>query len=147
MTFRASNILPQEAYQTVKRAAVQLKINLASFNAQLASSGADYDFLQAIYRTLTRADDQFTALKSTQGLAAFAKYQEDDDTYDVVTAFAEMQAAIVGAKAWLDANVPTSVTVKPPADWTDDTMISNAFSPAQTAGLRIELTAVINVIS
>jgi len=143
MAFRASNVLPSDAYLIVKRAAVQLKVNLQGFNVQLAASGADYDFLKGIYLTLKRADTQFTTLKATPGLAQYAQDQEVDPSYDVAVEFTSMQAAISGALAWMDTNVPVSVTVKPLNTWDDSTLISDTFTPAQTNGLQFELNLVI----
>ena len=147
MAFRASNVLPAQAYDTVRRAAVQLKLNLQGFNIQLAASGADYDFLQGIYRTLTRANNQFDVLKVTTGLAQYAKDSEVDQAYDVVAEFGSMQSAIAGALSWMNTNIPTSVTVKDPTTWDDSTLISNAFTAGQTAGLQTALSAVIAEIS
>jgi len=146
MAFRASNVVPQDAYLTLKRAAVQLKINLVGQKAKLAASGASYDFLQDIYLTMTRANGQFDALKVTPGLSAYAQAQESDNTYDVAAEFTSMQAAIIAAAGWMDANVPTSVTVKPPSAWSGGEIISNVFTAGQTTGLQAALQGVIDEI-
>ena len=144
MAFRATNVVPANAYNLVKRAAVQLKINCQSFVTTLQTSGADYDFLRGIYLTLTRAREQFDTLKTTPGLAAYAQSQEDDPTYDVASEFVSMLAAIDAATAWMDANVPTNVTAKTPPNWDDsESMISDTFSTGATTGLRTQLDAVI----
>lgn len=147
MTFRASNVIASVAYDLVRRAAVQLKINLQAMNTTLAASGADYDFLKDIYLTLTRANNQFNTLKSTPGLVQYAKDLEVDPAYDVAAEFTAMQGAISAAITWMDNNVPTNVTAKPPNQWTDETLISNEFTPAQTSGLRSALAAVVAEIS
>lgn len=147
MAFRASNIVPQQAYQMVKSAAVQLKTNLNAMIAQLAGAPASYEFLRDIYRTLSRAQGQFSALAATPGLVAHAKTQEDDQTYDVVAEFNSMQGAITGATVWMDANVPTAVTVSAPSAWGDGAMISTTFTPEETAPLRSALQAVVATIS
>lgn len=143
MAFRASNVLPSVAYDTVRRAAVQLKMNLQTINARLSSENTSYESLQQIHTVLKRADDQFDSLKTTPGLAQYAKDIEGDQAYDVVAEFTSMQAAIVAAMAWMDGNVPTSVTVKSPSTWDDATIITSTFTPAQTGGLRTQLSAVI----
>lgn len=147
MAFPASSIIPLEAYRQVKGAAVQLKVNLQSSKAQLAASGAGYDFLRGIYMTLKRADNQFTALKSTPGLLQFAKDQESNQSLDIGAEFASMQGAIATAMAWMVSSVPTSVTAKSPDQWDDSTLISNTFTPAQTGGLQTALQGVIDEIS
>lgn len=143
MTFRASNVLPQVAYLTTKQAAVALKSNLVGMVIFLATDNTDYDYLREIYRTLQRADNQFDKLKTTPGLSEYAKIQENDQTYDVIAAFLSMQTSITNAMDWLAANIPTSVTTKPVASWDDNTLISNTFTPAQTAGLRNVLNLVV----
>lgn len=146
MAFRASNIIPLSAYQTVKRAAAQLKASAQGVRAQLAASNASYDFLRDIYRTLERAQAQFTQLAATPGLADYAKAQENDPAYDVAAEFTAMQSAITATLTWMNNNVPTSVTAKPPANWGDGALIATEFTPAQTAGLRAQLDAVIATI-
>lgn len=146
MAFRASSIIPLSAYQTAKRAAAQLKVNAQSMRAALAASNASYDFLRDIYRTLERAQAQFTQLAATPGLAGYAKAQENDPAYDVAAEFTAMQGAITSALTWMNSNAPTGVTAKTPANWGDGSLIANEFTPAQTAGLRTQLDAVIAAI-
>ena len=147
MAFRASNIVPSDAYQVVKRAAVQLKINLVGQKAQLAASGANYQFLQDIYMTLKRANEQFNSLKTAPGLADYAKVQENDPAYDVAAEFTSMQTSITDCMTWMDTNVPTAVTANVPSQWDGGSIISNTFTPAQTAGLQNALQAVVDKIS
>lgn len=146
MAFRASNVLPSTAYDIVRRAAVQLKINLQGINVRLSSTDADYDFLREIFRTLERADNQFNTLKTTTGLADYARDQEVDPTYNVVAEFTSMQSTITASMDWIIANVPTNVTAKTPDNWGDGTLISDTFTPAQTSGLRTQLSSVITEI-
>ncbi len=143
MTFRASNVLPSTAYDIVRRAAIQLKINLQGINSRLSAGNADYDFLREIFRTLERANNQFDTLKTTPGLADYAKDQEIDPTYNVATEFTSMQSTITASMGWIVANVPTNVTAKTPDTWGDGTLISDTFTPAQTSGLRTQLSSII----
>lgn len=144
MAFKASNIIPSDAYQVVKRAATQLKLNCQGFVSTLQASGADYNYLRDIYLTLVRAKDQLNTLSTTPGLAAYAQDQENDPAYDVAAEFTGMLAAITGAITWMDTNVPTSVTAKSPAEWSNnESMIVDTFSSGVTAGLRTALNAVV----
>lgn len=147
VTFRASNIVPQDAYNLAKRTALQLKTNLSSQRAALAAGSADYDFLRDIYLTLSRAKNGFDNLRTTPGLADYASSQENDPAYDVAAEFTSMLSSITSAMAWIEANVPTSVTVQPVTDWGAGSMISQTFTPAQTTGLRSVLDSVIATIS
>lgn len=147
MAFKASNVLPSTAYDTVRRTAIQLKNNLQAVNARLAASNTDYDYLREIYLLLKRADDQFDTLSATPGISQYAKEMENDPLYDVAAEFTAMQGAISSALAWLDSNVPTNVTIKSPASWDNGTLITNTFTPAQTAGLRTKISDVIAEIT
>ena len=147
MVFRASNVVPQVAYQTVKGAAVQLKLNIDAIVSTLAASNASYDYLRGVYQTLERANTQFNALEATPGLADYAKIQENDPAYDVAAEFIAMQGAITTAITWMQNNVPLTVDVKPVANWGDGNLISTEFTPAQTAGFRTVLATVSAAIS
>jgi len=146
MAFRASSVVPSEALRITKGAAVQLKQNLSSFIATLSAQSVGFAELRGIYRTLERADAQFASLSATPGLAAYAQAQEDDATYDVAAEFTAMRSAVQSAIGWIGSNVPTTATVAPIGEWTDQTVTSNAFTPAQTAGLRAALQVVVDSI-
>jgi len=146
MAFRASNVVPSEALRITKSAAVQLRANVSSFISTLAAQSVGFSELRGIYRTLERADAQFASLAATPGLAAYAQAQEDDGTYDVATEFTAMRAAVQAAIDWIGANVPSTATVAPIEQWTDQTVTSNAFTPSQTAGLRTALQGVVDAI-
>lgn len=148
MAFRASNVIPQIAYQKVRGAASQLKLNCAAFIAQMAASGAGYSFLRDIYLTLHNANAQFTLLAGTPGLAEYATAQEHDENYDVAAEFVAMQAAITAALSWMNTNIPTTVTATAPADWPiNQSMISTSFNAGDTAGFRVLLQTVADSVS
>lgn len=148
MAFRASNVVPDTAYKTVRTAAVQLKANCQAFVSYMAANDTDYDYLRNVYVRLKTANTQFTSLKSTPGLAQYAKDQEIDQNYDVVAEFNAMQSAIADVLTWMDSNVPTNVTADIPANWeSGGSLITNTFTPAQTSALRTEINAVIAAIT
>jgi hypothetical protein len=147
MTFRATNVTPESAYRTVRTVAAQMKVNIASMQARLAAQNADYEYLRSIYSLLQNGSNQFSDLKTTPGLAAYAKTAEDDPAYDVSAEFQEVQSAISTALVWMDDNIPTSATAKAPSDWGEGTIISNTLTPTETEGLRSMLKAVGATIS
>lgn len=148
MAFRATNVIPQLAYQQVRNLARNVKSNCAAFVSQMADSGANYTLLRDIYVFLKSADAQFDALAATPGLALHAQQQEDDETYDVVAEFVSMQATIDAVLGWMDANVPTSVTATAPNAWTQSgPLIATTFTPAQTAPLRTLLQSTADSIA
>ena len=143
MAARVSNILPVNAYNTLRGAGVQLKVNLQGNNVQLAATGADYEFLKGIVLTLKRSDNQFTTLLAVPGLDQAAKDAEKLPLYDVVAEFTGIKEAITDVLTWMDDNAPTNVTTKVPSTWDDSTMIATSFSPSQMSGLRSQISAVI----
>lgn len=148
MTFRASNVVPQTAYETVRNAAMNLKLNCQTLDAQMAASGADYSRLQGIYTFLKSARDQLVALSATPGLADYAKTQEDDPAYDVVAEFTNLVAQVNAALAWMEANIPTAVTLKSVSLWQQGvSVIQTSFNPAATAPLRTALQAIVSAVS
>ena len=83
MAFRATNIIPQIAYQKVRGAAANVKTNCSAFISQMAASGANYSFLRDIRVFLSNANASFTSLATTPGLADYAKAQENDPSYNI----------------------------------------------------------------
>ncbi len=148
MAFKASNILPEQAYNTLKRTAVQLKINLQSFNTNLENNNVDFKLIKAIYLTINNAKNQLDALSQTPGIIEYAKVQEDDQGYNVAAEFIDLIEKMQSALTWVSNNVPSTVTLKVPNAWgsPNDTIVSNTFTPAQTAGLRTVLTTIITAI-
>lgn len=148
MAFRATNVIPQIAYQKVRGAAANLKTNCAAFITQMAASGANYSFLRDVYVFLKNADAQFATLATTPGLPEYAQQQEADANYDVAAEFTAMRAAIAASLGWMESNIPTSVTAVAPAQWTQNgPLIATSFTPAQTATFRTQLQAVADSIA
>lgn len=149
MTFRASNVVPEEAYTKVRKTAIQLKVNLQSFKTSLASKNADFKLIKGIYVTLSNAYNQLDTLKEIPGLADYAKQQEDDPNYDVVVEFNNLITQIQSAMGWINDHVPSTVSLKTPADWggPNETVIVDTFTPTQTSDLRTALESVIQAIS
>jgi len=145
MAFRTRSAIPQEAYKVLRLAAAQLKLNAQGMRANLAADNASFDYLGQVYTVLTRAQAQFNVLKTTPGLADYAKAQESDPDYDIAVEFAAMQAAIAQALAWMDAQAPVTASLRPPSQWADG-VIADLFTPEQTTGLRTRLDAISSTI-
>jgi len=148
MAFRASTTSPQQAYATLKAAAVQLKINLVAIESHLATTFVNYDYVRDVYKTLQRANNQIASLVSTPGIAQYAKDQEGDQAYDVVSAVGAVQAVIETALLGIDAQAPATVSLIPPSQWGDsNTMIADVLTAEQTTDLRNVLNLVIAEIA
>ena len=140
MAFRASNIVPQRAYDRVKQAAVNLKGALEGANTTMAAGAVSLEYLAEVRQRLVDADTQFDSLKVTPGLAAYAQSQEDDNAYDVAAEFTAMQAAITNALAWITTNEPDTVSI-------NNLAVTTTFSSGATSGFRTQLQSVIDSIA
>lgn len=149
MAFLASNAVPSQAYNQIKSTAWTLRQQCTSIIARLSAENANYEFIHGIYMTVKRAKDSIDAKKTVPGLADYAQAQEDDPAYNVVTEAQAMLATCQAVLNWMDANVPvTNITLKPVSTWSDDgIIISNTFTPAQTASLRTALQTIVDAIS
>ena len=148
MAFRASNILPGKAYEAAKSNAWYIKTRCDYFITTAAAGNIGYDFLRTVRQELVNAETSLNTAAGVTGIVAYAKIQEDDDFYEVAAEFSAMLATIAGAIAWIDANVPTSVTAAVPSAWAGlDTLILTTFTPAQTAAFRVELQKVSDAVS
>jgi len=148
MAFRATSITTQRAYQQVKGAAANVRANCSAFISKLAGENTNYQTLRDVYVLLHNASAQLSSLASTPGLAEYAAAQEGDPQYDVVAEFTALQGTIAAVLAWMQSNVPTNVTAVSPANWpSSEGLIATTFTPAQTAGMRTQLAAVVAAIS
>lgn len=148
MAFRATNVIPQLAYQQVRNLARNVKTNCSAFVSQMAASGATYTLLRDVYVFLKSARAQFDTLAATPGLALYAQQQENDETYDVVAEFVAMQNTVDAVTDWMDTNIPTSVTAVAPSAWTQNgPLIATSFTAAQTQPLRALLQSVADGIA
>ena len=144
MAVRATNAITSDAYIQIKRTLTQLKNNVDTWIPTLASSGADYGYIQKIYLGLINADTAVDEQKTTPGLATYAEEQEDDPTYDFQAEVTASLSDITAAFTWIDANIPiTARTLKPISQWTGSvTIVADEFTPAQTSGLQALLQTV-----
>lgn len=143
MAFKATNVVPQKAYEQVKGAAAQLKGTIPGVVSHMANNSIGLEDARNVYFMLKRAHDQLDSLKSTPGLPAYAQAQENDGTYDVAAEFTALLTNIQTGITWIENNVPATVSLAPASQWTTSgTLSDTAFTPAQTAGLRTALNTI-----
>lgn len=107
MAFRASNAIPEQAYEQAKSIAVQIK-RLADNRASRWGSGGDTVEVIAAIDTAVNFRDRLSALSSTPGIGSYAQSQEDDPAYNVVAEFQALQAALATAISECVSALPTS---------------------------------------
>ena len=148
MAFKASNILPQSAYNRARNAALNLRQYCQAKSAVIQTSGMNGNDLLGILETLKQASIDFATLKATPGIAQYAKDQENDQAYDVATEFNTLESLVNTAVINLAASLPVDSngyllllklqdSVK---DW-------RAFTPVQLAGIKSDLDAIILAVN
>jgi len=105
MGFKASNILPSKAYDDAKRIAVQVQ-SFASNRATSWAGGADASQILSAADNLKSFRDRLNDVKSTPGIAAYARDQEDDQAYDVAAEFSALLAAVDAAITQIVNDMP-----------------------------------------
>ena len=148
MAFKASNILPQSAYNRARNAALNLRQYCQAKSAVIQTSGMNGNDLLGIIETLKQSSIDFATLKVTPGIAQYAKDQENDQAYDVATEFNALESLVNTAVTNLAASLPVDSngyllllklqgSVK---DW-------RAFTSAQLAGIKSDLDAIILAVN
>ena len=142
MAFRASNQSLQDVLVQIKRTAFVIKRDAAALRADSETTATPFARIQEFFRSLKARREAMTATAATPGLAAYAKGQENDQSYDVVAEFNAMKAAIVATEDWIVINMPPTIAVSSSAA---DIVLAE-FAPASLAGLRTQLIALIAAI-
>lgn len=139
--------LPSEALPIMNRAARSLRAAVKKLRD--ASEAGDTERLEYVHlmQQITNAMSVWDAHKDVQGLAKYAKDQNDDVQLDVVAEYANMRSLAVALRAWVDANLPKSgdfVLLQTLS--TTGNLTSGVFTSAQTAVFRTEADALIAAI-
>lgn len=153
MAYPASTVILAETLATADKRIVQFKATLQAANSYLAGNNAGADFILNVYRRLRKEHAELTALAAVSGIGAYAQEQKADQNLDVAAEFNTLLGIIDTAADWIVANMPTVdvngtdylVLLTLAAEADDVTW--RTFTPAQTATLRTNLTAIINGIS
>ena len=93
MAFRASNIVPAKALEEAKSVAISAK-RLAQTFSTMFQNTTNRDQVIRCWREFKIHKEGLTTLASVSGIAAYAKDQENDQTYDVVAEFTSLVATI-----------------------------------------------------
>lgn len=147
MAFLASNVLPEQGYSRARQLALQAQSYCQARAAQFAST-TNADVILGTFIDLKRWHDELNTIKTIPGIAQYARDQENDQAYDVVS---EFQALIDALNAAL-----TNIFTTFPKDGNgyliekkllvDGTYEFNTFSPAQLATLVGLLGAVSSAV-
>lgn len=148
MTFRASNLLPQQGYNNARAIALDLKNYCTSKAASILANGDDAGDILGILAKIRQARDDFNSIKAIPGIAVYAVSQEDDLTYDVVTEFNTLVTLVETAITNLVAAFPRDVNgYLLIATLPVDTLSYRTFTSAQLSFLVTDLTNIANQIT
>ena len=148
MAFPATAGDQSSALQRAIGVASRLKTRATNVNNQMAAGNTSAEVVLAIRDDLINADNVFAEVAAVSGIAQYAKDQFDDQLYDVVADFNTMRTAIAAAIAAIETAFPSSggfILKESLVASTSGTSI-RTFTPAQTAGIRTALAAVISSI-
>lgn len=148
MAFRADNTIPNRALQRAKAICRTVKVR-AQAASSLFASGADAQEVLAILGALSRFNVELATLKTTPGLAQYAKDQENDQNYDVVAEFNAVLAALDDFVSTVLSNFPADGSGYALAFKFDasGTLIYRTFTAAQLATITSKLDAVDSAIT
>lgn len=141
MAFKASSVIPANAYASIKGNAMRLRNYSAQIITLLQSDVSAQQF-PGIVKQLSFFKGELSAVASTPGLAAYAQDQEGDPLYNVVNEYIGMIAAIDAAIATIQATNTNALI----SAWTLDGIAWNSFTAVQTAGLRADLQSIVDSI-
>lgn len=144
MTYPATQPTLHEAFQQAHGLVREIRKRAINNRDALAAGNQAGEF---ILRILLRARQDIATLQSVSaipGIGAYAQSQMVDETLNIGTEFSAVLAALGNVESWLETNLPrdNGHLLLINADGTDV-----EFTPAQTAGLRTQLQALIDTMS
>lgn len=134
--------------EDIDRRAIHIRQTAINVRAECAAGNVPSSRILNLFVFLKQERSAIVTASGTPGIVQFARDQKNSGTLDVVVEFNAMIAAIDGTTDWIDANFPKdgsgfllaqTLTGSGPLDRT--------FTPAQTAGLRTQLDAVVASIN
>lgn len=136
-----------EAYENLKEQCRKAH-QVASDAVPKLDANTDANAIIGFVYSLKGIDDKMSALAATPGIAAYAKDEEANPAYEVVTEYNAASAAIGSALTWVQNNFPTDGSGYLLGWQFGATALTpRTFTPAATAGLKTELQAVIDAIT
>jgi ribosomal protein L14 len=130
----------------IDQTAMQLKATLQAQVAAMAAGNVNSSTILGIYVRLKRDDTALAAAAATPGIVDYARDQKNNQSLDVAAEFTAMRNALANAISWVDTNFPAAGGYIQSHQISGGTVTERAFTPAQTAGFRTVLNAVIATI-
>jgi len=114
--------------------------------AAMAGGDRPASVIIALWLRLRSSAEVLAAAGAVSGIGDYLKLIKADPAFDAAAEFAAISAAIASAIAWIEANFPASGGYLLERRFDGNDLIERAFTPAQTADLRIQLQAITSAI-
>ena len=144
MAFRASSLIPETALKTAKGRALAIKVFAVAKSTELVTATKSVDIL-GIADSIANFVSELNTIKSTPGLAEYAKDQENDQSYDVVAEFNALVASLDAVISTVKSTFPVdsggfllSETFN-----ADGTRTPRTFTASQVATIKADLDTVV----
>lgn len=141
MAFPASQSRLENVLDTIQKRASQIKNEVQSLRDTSATNNVARSRFANLMRSLQQTIDEWDALSSTPGLAAYAQEQFNDPTLDLAAEYTAMRAAAVTLRDWIFNAIPThspSGAALMSILNADGTVTPIEVTPAQSSGFRTE---------
>lgn len=148
MAFRATNIIPEQAFAQAKTLAATLKSYCVNRSNDYATGATGKNILDAL-SALISYKEQLESIRTTPGIGAYAQEQEGDPAYDVGAEFVTLLSLLDATIQDIIATFPTDGSGYLLAETLDASgnRIPRTFPGASLSGIRSNLNAVANGVS
>lgn len=133
--------------EQLDRLAVQTKSLAEASKASMEAGNVTSSQILRLHLEMLSADSQMAAIAAVPGIVQYAKDQKNDQALDVIAEFQAMRAAVQGVAAAIVTAFPTSGIYLLAVSFDAQGTVDRQFTPAQTAGIRTTLDAVVASIS
>lgn len=148
MAFKASNLIPENAFNNARSVAINLKRYCEVKVSIIQTSGMNANDLLGVLSTLKQASIDLAALKVTPGIVQYAKDQENDQNYDVVAEFNALESLVNSSVTNLAMSFPVDGNgyllllklLGSDKDW-------RTFTPIQLSSLQTDLNSIIAAVN
>jgi hypothetical protein len=147
MSWPASTTALSRAVHDANDTALTVRNAAVSLRGDSAAGDVNASRVLSMWTRLNDAIARLTAIAAIPGIGAWAKEEMNDPALDVATEFNAMMGTMADARDWIAANFPKDASgYLLEKQFSGTEIVSRTFTPAQTAGLRTELDALIATI-
>lgn len=134
------------AWNVIRNAAGDIKQQSQQLRDLAAANNVPGSRITTWLANMASLQTTLDTMTAVTGMAAYAQAQTNDPTLDIAAAYTAMKNALTAARSWVLANYPKDVNgylLDTKLNATTGVPEARLFTPAETAGLRTQLDAVI----